>query len=250
MEDVNQKNICPLCEKHCDLTAPHCKRGAAYRADTLSGGDEVGEHGHHSALSKTEKLMRLFHHCSISLGRRHHAHEGGPIFQGQHRILGVLAHFDKISQRDLIQETRLRPASLGELLQKIEKNGYIVREQDQNDRRNMIISLTESGKEAVALAKQEHKTQADRLFSVLTEEEQQTLAVLLQRLADAWETEADNLPEGGPHHHPHGPHGHGFGCGKHHGPAGCHDHLPEEGPHHHLHGHGFGPGNHHGPGRI
>lgn len=221
MENKNQQNFCPLCENHCDLTAPRCRRGAAYQADMPSGNEVGSGHNHHHAVSGTEKLMRLFHHCFISLGRCRHAHEGGPAFQGQHRILGLLAHFDRISQRELIQETRLRPASLGELLQKIEKSGYIVREQDQDDRRNMIISLTESGKDAVALARQEHRAQADRLFSVLTEEQQQTLAVLLQKLADVWEAEAGSLPEEGPPHHGHG---HGFGQGKHHGPAYHHGH--------------------------
>lgn len=227
MNNKTMQTNCPLCENRCDLAAPRCGRGATYAADCASpcGGSQPAEPRTPHEVSVADQLMRLFRNCFISLGRCHRSQEGGSALHGQGRILELLAHFDQISQRALVQESRLRPASLGELLQKIEKSGYIVREQDQADRRNRIIALTERGKAAVALASQEREAQAKRLFSVLTDAEQQSLAGLLQKLSEAWGATSDNLHACEHHHQPHR-HGHGFSCKNH--PAHARRHGRDE----------------------
>jgi len=45
------KNVCPCCGRHCDLSAPSCERGEEYKRTGViperKGHGEHGEHGHH-----------------------------------------------------------------------------------------------------------------------------------------------------------------------------------------------------------
>lgn len=67
--------------------------------------------------------------------------------RGQGRILAMLRLKSKITAKDLSYILGIRQQSLNETLQKLEKEGYIVRTPSPKDRRVMLISLTEKGKE-------------------------------------------------------------------------------------------------------
>jgi DNA-binding MarR family transcriptional regulator len=88
-------------------------------------------------------LITQIHH----LGRRvftellkQHEIEIGP---GQGRILFALWQKDRVPINDLVERTLLRKSTLSELLDNLEKTGYIQREQSEEDRRKIIIRLTE-----------------------------------------------------------------------------------------------------------
>lgn len=67
--------------------------------------------------------------------------------RGQGRILAMLRLKSKITAKDLSYILGIRQQSLNETLQKLEKEGYIIRTPSPKDRRVMLISLTEKGKE-------------------------------------------------------------------------------------------------------
>ncbi|MFW9957576.1 MAG: MarR family winged helix-turn-helix transcriptional regulator [Candidatus Odinarchaeota archaeon] len=88
-------------------------------------------------------LVTQIHH----LGRRvftellkQHEIEIGP---GQGRILFALWQRDGVPINDLVERTLLRKSTLSELLDNLEKAGYIQREQSDEDRRKILIKLTE-----------------------------------------------------------------------------------------------------------
>ena len=56
----------------------------------------------------------------------------------------------------------MRPQSLGELLSKLEKNGYILRTPSETDRRVMNIKLTDEGIKATETTEPEFSF--DKLF--------------------------------------------------------------------------------------
>lgn len=62
---------------------------------------------------------------------------------GQGRILFALWQKDGVPINDLVERTLLRKSTLSELLDNLEKAGYIQREQSEEDRRKIIIKLTE-----------------------------------------------------------------------------------------------------------
>ena len=65
----------------------------------------------------------------------------------QGRILAMLRLKSKITAKDLSYISGIRQQSLNETLQKLEKEGYIVRTPSPKDRHVMLISLTEKGNE-------------------------------------------------------------------------------------------------------
>ena len=66
--------------------------------------------------------------------------------QGQGRILALLKSESGMSQKELAQRLNMRQQSMGEFLVKLEKNGYLTRRPSEEDRRTMIIELTEKGR--------------------------------------------------------------------------------------------------------
>lgn len=192
-------------------------------------------------LAKLIRLSELLHRHSHRSHRMH-----GPVgdpHRGQGRVLALLRMRPEISQKELSYLLDIRPQSLGELLAKLERNGFIERAPSETDRRVMNIRLTEEGEKAA-----EQPREGDALFKSLNAEEQELLGQYLDRIiAELEEDLADEPagPEDGPHgrhgrpphphHGPHGPHGPG------HGP----EHRPPHPPHHHRERgerHGFGPG--------
>ena len=114
----------------------------------------------------------------------------GPIadpYRGQGRVLALLALQETISQSDLAFLLGMRSQSLGELLVKLEKNGFITRSTSDADKRVTLITLTEEGKNAAAEVTRDLDKYA--LFDFLSPEEQETLYGLLERVAEAIEAE-------------------------------------------------------------
>ncbi len=143
-----------------------------------------------SLLSKFFRLQRL-------LGRyfHHRFRQHGPmanIHRGQGRILALLKLKPEISQKDLSKILDMRPQSLGELLEKLERNGYITRNPSEEDQRIMTVRLTEAGKE---LANSEERLDTDDLFSSLNSEEQAALKDYLDRIIATLEEKlSDDIP--------------------------------------------------------
>lgn len=132
-----------------------------------------------------DSLFTLFHRGSHLVFHQLHRH--GSHAQG--RILGLLAEHGPLSQKILLQGLHVRPASLSELLGKLEKSGAITREKDRHDKRSVVVSLTEQGRRAAAESMRELENGMCGLFAPLDEAEQNCLRTLLTKLVRAWESE-------------------------------------------------------------
>lgn len=183
-------------------------------------------------LTQLQDLLVRYGHR----GRMARGPMGNP-YRGQGRILKLLRLKPEISQRDLLELLDMRPQSLGELLGKLERDGYITRAPLEEDRRVMMIRLTEKG----AYPQEEASDEVD-LLDCLTGEEQVILEGYLDRMIARLE---QVLAEMGPAPHEPPPPHHGHHHGFHGNPP------PPHGPHHRPHD---GPppppphGPHHGPG--
>jgi len=109
----------------------------------------------------------------------------GDTHRGQGRILALLKLKPEISQKELSDILDIRSQSLGELLAKLERNGYITRTPSEADHRIMDIHLTETGQQASGQDEQQMDTES--LFGCLNEEEQAKLADYLGRIISALE---------------------------------------------------------------
>ncbi len=92
-----------------------------------------------------QQLQMLMHRASFQGfmgGSIHNPH------RGQGRVLAILKMKPEISQKELTYLLNMSKQSLAELLAKLEKSGYITREQSEEDKRAMTIKLTEEGAKA------------------------------------------------------------------------------------------------------
>lgn len=98
------------------------------------------------------------------------------------RVLRLIREEDGISQRKLAALLSIRPQSLSELLAKLEKDGYITRRQNPDDKREIFVELTESGEQRAKEVETVREQQAVNFFSALSTEEQEKLSELLDKL--------------------------------------------------------------------
>ena len=98
--------------------------------------------------------------------------------QGQGRILSALRRKNNVTQKELGFILDIRPQSLGELLQKLESNGYVTRHRSTTDKRSLIVELTEKG-ETFQLQKPDY----EELFIGLTAQEKKFLKSSLEKIS-------------------------------------------------------------------
>ncbi|HJA27337.1 MAG TPA: MarR family transcriptional regulator [Candidatus Limosilactobacillus intestinigallinarum] len=67
-------------------------------------------------------------------------------FRGQGRIIGLIAHHEGCSQRELATLAGVKPGSLTEVLERLERNAYVIRRRDDRDRRIIRVDLTDRGR--------------------------------------------------------------------------------------------------------
>jgi DNA-binding MarR family transcriptional regulator len=109
--------------------------------------------------------------------------------RGQGRVLALLKIQPKISTKDLAYLLGIRQQSLNELLNKLEKGGYVERKQSEADKRVMIVHLTEKGKDV-----QQTERNFPNIFSVLNEDEQNIFIDYLERIIKSLEEEMGITP--------------------------------------------------------
>lgn len=190
-------------------------------------------------LEKYLTLEGLLHRY-FAWKRREQGPHANP-HRGQGRILSILKLQPEITQKEMTYLLDMRPQSLGELLNKLEKSGFITREPSEADRRVVIVKLTEAGaEEAEKLSQVEEET----IFDTLTDEEKAQFEAIIEKLTATLEAE---MPEelrysGRPDGRGRGFGPHGMG-GKHGGRGGYPGFDPNDFDghkrHHHHHHHSF-----------
>lgn len=130
-------------------------------------------------IKKYLKTCMLLHR-SLSQSVRFHGPMGNP-HHGQGRVLMLLKMKPEITQKELSYLLNMRSQSLGELLAKLEKHGYVTRTQSEEDKRVMIIRLTDEGAGAAEeMCKNAKDTEP--VFDCLTDEEKLQLSSILDKI--------------------------------------------------------------------
>jgi len=128
--------------------------------------------------------------------KRHMARVG--LHRGQGFALVHLWHHDGIPQHELSEAMHISPASVTNMLQRMERDGWITRERDREDQRIVRVSLTPKAKELRAKARTVFREMEEELGSVYSDEEHETLKRLLMKLHDRFAPGATD----GLHPHP------------------------------------------------
>lgn len=94
-------------------------------------------------------------------------------------------HPYRITPATLAHDAMITTSAVAQRLNKLERRGLIVREANPNDGRGTLVALTEAGRELIERAFPDHLETERAITAVLSVEEQNRLAVLLQRIGEA-----------------------------------------------------------------
>lgn len=119
-------------------------------------------------------------------------------------ILALLEKNEGINQKELAELLDIKSGSLSEILSKMEAKGFISRIQDEEDRRNMKVQLSESGKEILSEMRAKKEEEREKMFSSLSEEEKEQMIQSLEKLVNSWK---ESIKEDGEGKYRHGHHG-------------------------------------------
>ncbi len=140
-------------------------------------------------MSGQERLRVLLIRCGHKLGSGHGRQ------QTQGRILKILYHYGPMTQKDLQGKLDIQPGSMSEIAAKMEHKGLLIREKDPLDKRKILLMLTEAGRADVEGFQKQRKSQHTKEFDALTQEEEQQLLHLLEKLLNSWASTQEISPE-------------------------------------------------------
>ena len=132
-----------------------------------------------NTLNAFIKLMRASESINIRLNR--HLSEVN-LTVSQFGTLEVLHHLGPLNQRSIGDKLLKSGGNITMVIDNLEKQGYVVRKKDPSDRRAVLIHLTAEGKKFISQYFPKHLDRIKEEFSVLTEEEKQTLADICKKL--------------------------------------------------------------------
>lgn len=110
------------------------------------------------------------------------------------RILRVLREKGSSPMNKFSAETMLSQPSITGIVDKLEERGLVERLRSSEDRREVLIAITEKGDRTYAKGMELHRQFVEEAFSVLEGGEVEALMSVLKKLADASDA-AVNAPE-------------------------------------------------------
>jgi DNA-binding MarR family transcriptional regulator len=139
-------------------------------------------------LTAAEQLGRSFKAVVTAIrrlrGRQTHPSRAGKLSYAQYGLLFGLAERDELSVRELAQRAELTPATATQMLEALEAGGLVARQRSSADRRVVLCSLTQHGREVLA----ERKTELERRWrdslADFSDEQLLSAAAVLDRLAE------------------------------------------------------------------
>ena len=124
------------------------------------------------------EVGRLLHRCI-----REESEKAG-LTSSYRPFLRQLAQEDGLTQLELAQITHFAPPTVSVALQKMQQDGLIVRTPDPEDLRQIRVHITPKGLELHRLVHQAIVKTEKRALAGLSQEEQDTLKLLLTRMRD------------------------------------------------------------------
>jgi len=102
----------------------------------------------------------------------------------QFRALRVLNHHGAIRLSDLSGRLHIAPRSATEVVDALESRGLVERRPDPRDRRATLVELTGQGTGVLGAIRAARGTEAERVFSRLSQADRAHLACILRKLRD------------------------------------------------------------------
>ncbi len=122
------------------------------------------------------ELIRLHHKKMSEIFAKH------GLYAAQPHLLRILWEQDGRSQNDFVEKLHLQPATISNILKRMENSGLVRREKDSQDHRITRVYLTEKGHSVKTECKAAFETIKKRWFKGFTMEEKIVLKRLLLQM--------------------------------------------------------------------
>lgn len=127
-----------------------------------------------------------------AMRRLREAHTASNLSPRQFHLLGLLHDRGPTAQRELGHALAVDPSILVTLLNPLERDGFISRQRDQDDRRRHVVTLTPAGESHLNAAAQAQREAEDQVLAGLNDDEREQLRILLIALRDSFATYRDH----------------------------------------------------------
>lgn len=134
-------------------------------------------------MGKPMATFMMMQHLSRKMVHQIHERGGfGDLTHSQFYTLMALQRYQGLPLSEISGCIRRSPGNMTLVVDNLEKAGWVERVRSKEDRRVILVHLTESGKEKIEVVKKENSLVIESLMSELTEEETNTLSALLMKL--------------------------------------------------------------------
>ena len=133
-------------------------------------------------------LIRRVHQLSTA----YFADECGDLTAVQYAALVAIGSHPGIDATRLSQVIYFDRSTIGDVLDRIESKGWIVRESTADDRRIKLLTMSPAGQDVLRQVAPAIRRVQERLLAPLTSSEAKTMIRLLVKMADADDDEGDD----------------------------------------------------------
>jgi DNA-binding MarR family transcriptional regulator/GNAT superfamily N-acetyltransferase len=142
-------------------------------ADTVTGQD----------AERIEAIRRFNRFYTRQIGVLHESMLKSPFSLAQGRVLYEVAHQAEPTATEVGQALGLDPGYLSRMLRDLEKRGLIARRSSEADGRQSHLSLTEEGREAIAMLETRARDEVGAMIGTLGEPDQRRLLAAMDTIA-------------------------------------------------------------------
>jgi DNA-binding MarR family transcriptional regulator len=143
--------------------------------------------GHGVATSPATEAVRLAFVELMGAERRLRARDQkcgpGELTQGQIRALFAIDVKGEATAGELAKAGDLSPASVSSMLDNLERDGILERRRSDSDRRVVVVTLTESGRELLERKRTAWRERGARALDGISDEHLQAAAEVMHRMA-------------------------------------------------------------------
>ncbi|HIZ36077.1 MAG TPA: MarR family transcriptional regulator [Candidatus Ruania gallistercoris] len=161
---------------------------ASERVDSAAGGDPAGirrtRSGGREAPPGTGKgaprppggLASRLRLTLLRTARKLRAERAGRLSETQHAVISAVVAHGPFTPSALAAREHVRPPSMTRTIQALESEGLLQRTEHPEDRRQVLVTSTEAGREYVAETRRRRDKWLSRRLAALTPEERQVLS--------------------------------------------------------------------------
>ena len=125
------------------------------------------------------KLTRCTNSLFMRLAERNTI---GDLTYSQFAVLEALYHLGPMTQGEVSQKVLKSGSNMTTVIDNLERDGFVRRERDTNDRRVIHVHLTEAGSSKIEAVLPDHVAALVEEFSILSASEQEMLGALCKKL--------------------------------------------------------------------